>query len=352
MSTSSTTSVSSTSITPNSSSSIQMLNEESSSQSSVNQLDNSNTTTSSNSSSTNSSSATNIDLNSIIESSVQTAATATTSTANLLLPNLNFNVFNPNSYDLLDHTIATGTASSTLNDEPEHKKVKLTHYSIKSDIKHQNMLSNFYNQNNNYYLGHKKLEERIGGILCCTVCLDLPQTAIYQCTNGHLMCAGCFSHLLADARLKDEQATCPNCRCEISKTSCCRNLAVEKTLSELPASCIYCNMMTPRNLLDLHQKNECLERPTKCVYKRIGCTWEGPYHEIEIHGEQCSHPNKPAKEIMPFLNEKDSQVEEERQSLLQLVNFLSLEKVCFNGESRVLSKYMFIWIIPNVKTFY
>jgi hypothetical protein len=30
------------------------------------------------------------------------------------------------------------------------------------------------------YMVHKKLEERIGGILCCTVCLDLPKTAIYQ----------------------------------------------------------------------------------------------------------------------------------------------------------------------------
>ncbi|KAL0166335.1 hypothetical protein M9458_038179, partial [Cirrhinus mrigala] len=44
------------------------------------------------------------------------------------------------------------------------------------------------------------------------------------------MCAGCFIHLLADARLKEEQATCPNCRCEISKSLCCRNLAVEKAL--------------------------------------------------------------------------------------------------------------------------
>ena len=103
-----------------------------------------------------------------------------------------------------------------------------------------------------------------------------------KCTNGHLMCAGCFSHLLADARLKDEQATCPNCRCEISKTSCSRNLAVEKTLSELPASCIFCNIMYPRNCLDEHQRNECLERPTKCVYERIGCNWEGLIKKIKF----------------------------------------------------------------------
>jgi hypothetical protein len=135
--------------------------------------------------------------------------------------------------------------------------------------------------------------------------LDLPQTAIYQCTNGHLMCAGCFSHLLADARLKDEQATCPNCRCEISKTSCCRNLAVEKTLSELPASCAYCNVMYARHCLDVHQRNECLERPAKCAYKRIGCSWEGPYHELEAHGEQCLHQNKPGKDILAYLQVRE-----------------------------------------------
>uniref|UniRef100_A0A8B9ZA37 Cysteine and histidine-rich protein 1 n=1 Tax=Buteo japonicus TaxID=224669 RepID=A0A8B9ZA37_9AVES len=78
-----------------------------------------------------------------------------------------------------------------------------------------------------------------------------------RCTNGHLMCAGCFIHLLADARLKEEQATCPNCRCEISKSLCCRNLAVEKAVSELPSECGFCMQQFPRSLLERHQKEEC-----------------------------------------------------------------------------------------------
>lgn len=145
------------------------------------------------------------------------------------------------------------------------------------------------------------------------------------------MCAGCFSHLLADARLKDEQATCPNCRCEISKTTCCRNLAVEKTLSELPASCQYCQIMLSRNCLENHQRNECFERPTKCIYNCIGCTWEGPYHELEAHSEQCAHPNKPSRDIMSYLKEKDADQEEEHHAFSQIISYLSLEKVCFNG---------------------
>uniref|UniRef100_A0A8D8X1S1 Cysteine and histidine-rich protein 1 n=1 Tax=Cacopsylla melanoneura TaxID=428564 RepID=A0A8D8X1S1_9HEMI len=60
------------------------------------------------------------------------------------------------------------------SDEPETKKRKVDIKPAKPD----------------------KLEQRLGGILCCAVCLDLPRNAIYQCPNGHLMCAGCFTHLL------------------------------------------------------------------------------------------------------------------------------------------------------------
>ncbi|KAK2095256.1 hypothetical protein P7K49_026672 [Saguinus oedipus] len=64
----------------------------------------------------------------------------------------------------------------------------------------------------------------------------------------------------ADARLKEEQATCPNCRCEISKSLCCRNLAVEKAVSELPSECGFCLRQFPRSLLERHQKEECQDR--------------------------------------------------------------------------------------------
>lgn len=81
-----------------------------------------------------------------------------------------------------------------------------------------------------------------------------------QCSNGHLMCAGCFTHVLADARLRDETATCPSCRVEISKTSATRNLAVENAVSELPAECQFCNKQFPRNSLERHEDVECEER--------------------------------------------------------------------------------------------
>lgn len=89
-----------------------------------------------------------------------------------------------------------------------------------------------------------------------------------QCTNGHLMCAGCFTHVLADARLRDELATCPNCRIEISKTSASRNLAVEKAVSELPAECQYCAKEFPRNYIEHHEEAMCEERWVRNVERR------------------------------------------------------------------------------------
>ncbi|XP_020740163.2 zinc finger TRAF-type-containing protein 1 isoform X3 [Odocoileus virginianus] len=208
--------------------------------------------------------------------------------------------------------------------------------------------------------GSGKLEERLYSVLCCTVCLDLPKASVYQatfsltspgympwgrhqprhasegccswcpvlgCTNGHLMCAGCFIHLLADARLKEEQATCPNCRCEISKSLCCRNLAVEKAVSELPSECGFCLCQFPRSILERHQKEECQDRVTQCKYKRIGCPWHGPFHELTVHEAACAHPTKTGNELMEILDEMDQSHRKEMQLYNSIFSLLSFEKI-------------------------
>lgn len=175
-----------------------------------------------------------------------------------------------------------------------------------------------------------KLELRLGGILCCAVCLDLPRAAIYQCTNGHLMCAGCFTHVLADARLRDEMATCPNCRIEISKSSASRNLAVEKAVSELPSECQYCNKEFPRNILERHEQSLCEERITNCPYSRIGCPWRGPHHESLSHEQTCTHPHRSGAEVMEALQVVDQRNEEEKKLYDSVFDLLSYEKITFN----------------------
>ncbi|KAL9908936.1 zinc finger TRAF-type-containing protein 1 homolog [Glossina fuscipes fuscipes] len=211
----------------------------------------------------------------------------------------------------------TNTINPTVPDigEQSSKKQKLDHPSTSSLVSSATI---------------EKLESRLGGILCCAVCLDLPKTAMYQCQMGHLMCAACFTHLLADGRLRDQIATCPNCRVEISKSTASRNLAVEKAASELPSQCQYCNKEFPYKSLDRHEQHECQERPTHCTYSRIGCQWHGPYHETSEHERNCLHPNKSGYEVMAALETFDSKIKEEKKMFSTLIDLLSYEKIIFN----------------------
>lgn len=201
--------------------------------------------------------------------------------------------------------------TNTPSDEPPTKKQMLDHPSTSSSV-------------------CEKLESRLGGILCCAVCLDLPKTAMYQCQMGHLMCAACFTHLLADARLREQIATCPNCRVEISKSTASRNLAVEKAASELPSECQFCNKEFPYKSLDRHEQHECCERPTNCKYSRIGCQWRGPNHETTEHERNCLHPNKSGYEVIAALESHDAKIKEEKKMFNTLIDLLSYEKIIFN----------------------
>ncbi|XP_018335771.1 cysteine and histidine-rich protein 1 homolog [Agrilus planipennis] len=194
------------------------------------------------------------------------------------------------------------------NGEPCSKRRKISSPSVKSD----------------------KLEQRLGGILCCAVCLDLPKSAVYQCSNGHLMCAGCFTHVLADARLRDETATCPNCRVEISKTSATRNLAVENAVLELPSECQYCGHEFPRNTLEKHEETLCEERISGCKFSRIGCPWRGPVHEISEHEGHCAHPHKSGADVMEALQVIDEHNANERKVYDCIFDLLGYEKITFN----------------------
>lgn len=136
-------------------------------------------------------------------SSTPTQASSINSIMNFIYPNyqsqhhLNMDTGNVlESSASMSVAAAISGASATLADEPELKKVKLSHFhsyyqnqlfndSLKqANLQHMSSKlmssSAASSMSNNIYMVHKKLEERIGGILCCTVCLDLPQTVIYQ----------------------------------------------------------------------------------------------------------------------------------------------------------------------------
>lgn len=155
--------------------------------------------------------------------------------------------------------------------------------------------------------------------------------------------------MLADARLRDEMATCPSCRVEISKTSATRNLAVENAVSELPSDCQFCGKQYPRNSLDRHEEQECEERYVNCQkvtvtvcdsrfcrnswckFSRIGCPWRGPEHERQEHENQCAHPHRTGAEVMDSLLAMDQEMTEEKKLYDNIFDLLGYEKITFNG---------------------
>lgn len=169
----------------------------------------------------------------------------------------------------------------------------------------------------------EKLEERLWSVLCCAVCLELPLTTIYQCSKGHLICISCFHHLMADSKLKEENATCATCRCIINRDSVYRNLAVEKAIRELPANCQHCNKMLTRMQLYGHENDECEERPVSCCYNRLGCPWRGPAHEKINHEDACQHPNRSGHEVLQYLEKVDKTLKEDKDLLDSILNLIS-----------------------------
>lgn len=176
-------------------------------------------------------------------------------------------------------------------------------------------------------------------------------------------------------RLRDQVATCPNCRVEISKSTASRNLAVEKAVSELPNECQFCGKEYPSKSLERHEKNECDERPTNCKYQRIGCQWKGPVHEginldswslllllyigydcynlikkpfhfidkiASEHENNCLHPKKTGAEVMLALQANEVDQSEEKKIFSALIELLSYEKILFNGNWEYPSKWKIV----------
>lgn len=74
-------------------------------------------------------------------------------------------------------------------------------------------------------------------------------------------------------------------------------------------------------------------RVTQCKYKRIGCPWQGPYHELTVHEAECTHPTKTGNELMEILDEMDQTRQKEMQLYNSIFSLLSFEKIGYTGNA-------------------
>ena len=73
-------------------------------------------------------------------------------------------------------------------------------------------------------------------------------------------------------------------------------------------------------------------RLVDCKFKRLGCPWQGPYHEVAGHQENlCSYPEKKGMELMGYLDAIDEKHAKECKLFDSITGLLSYEKITING---------------------
>lgn len=80
---------------------------------------------------------------------------------------------------------------------------------------------------------------------------------------------------------------------------------------------------------------------TQCKYKRIGCPWQGPFHELPAHESECSHPTKTGTELMGILGEMDQSHRRDMQLYNSIFSLLCYEKIGFTGTSKKEEKLLY-----------
>jgi len=115
----------------------------------------------------------------------------------------------------------------------------------------------------------------------CVVCGTLPFKELFQCQQGHLICAGCYQIRVLDKMLGADMGTCSQCGVRIYRHQQYRNLVGERRLSDIVVACEKCEIQLPRGQLRLHGIKDCPKRLVTCKFKRIGCNWKGTIGVLE-----------------------------------------------------------------------
>ena len=155
-------------------------------------------------------------------------------------------------------------------------------------------------------------------MLYLCVSLDFPSAAIYQCSNGHLLCDGCFTRVV-----EGNQPVCPTCRVSLSRDRPIRSRFAETVLSALPVPCTNvgsgCTQHVRYGQLSAHLTSECLYRRADCKYHPLGCDWAGYARDLRRHQRQCPVKSLPVKELLAGVQRRNEQ-QAARQQVQNRIN--------------------------------
>ncbi|XP_031127079.1 E3 ubiquitin-protein ligase SINAT2-like isoform X1 [Ipomoea triloba] len=125
--------------------------------------------------------------------------------------------------------------------------------------------------------GSEKMDRRLNNdvhqLLECPVCRNSMLPPIFQCPNGHTLCASC----------NGAQENCPTCESELGDIRC---LVLEKVAESLDLPCRYqsagCHDIFPYYRKLKHEKH-CRFRPYKCPYAGSECCVTGDIPALVNH---------------------------------------------------------------------
>ncbi|XP_063900871.1 zinc finger TRAF-type-containing protein 1-B-like isoform X2 [Zophobas morio] len=154
--------------------------------------------------------------------------------------------------------------------------------------------------------------EALQELLNCNICFMLPETEIYQCPHGHLLCRDCHQRVISE-----DVSVCPTCRVGMSRLHPSRNTIAESARDQLPIACPNsgCTEILTYNSVKQHAEQECLFRTVNCQYDKLGCSWKDVVSKKETHETECEFQNMLGKDILSHVKLKeDSQKEAETET--------------------------------------
>lgn len=86
---------------------------------------------------------------------------------------------------------------------------------------------------------------------------------------------------------------------------------------------------------------------TVCQYSRIGCPWQGPFHEQKEHERNCIHPHNTGAQVLQALDLIEQSKKEEKLLYQSIIEFLSFEKVDFHGNWRISCSFKSLYLVSK-----
>ncbi|XP_046867980.1 cysteine and histidine-rich protein 1-B-like [Drosophila willistoni] len=159
-----------------------------------------------------------------------------------------------------------------------------------------------------------RLEERTLDLMKCSRCKRVPMEEIFQCMNGHIICAGCFlirteNNMVGDGvpnMVDARQFNCPTCFIFMDPNEPIRNLLAECIISQVEAVCQRCGDEVIISELREHFITSCRQSLVNCYYWRVGCKWIGALSEVDTHESICASANNSESQVTKALLEREA----------------------------------------------